>query len=62
MSKFKKELQAALADGHAGKGGSYVVDESGKRLLVERTLSRAEAAAADAEKLKTEVNDVVADS
>ena len=54
MSKGKAEQPAA--DEHAGKGGSYVV-ENGRRVLVERTQSREEAQA-----VKEEVSDVVADS
>lgn len=35
MAKNKPE--PASADEHAGHGGSYVIDENGKRALVERT-------------------------
>ena len=55
MSKIKTE-QPAVDDEHAGKGGSYVV-ENGRRVLVSRTQSRDEAQA-----VKQEVNDVVVDS
>ena len=52
MSKGKAETPATapeLVDEHAGKGGSYLVDEAGKRVLVERTLTQDEAdAKADA--------------
>lgn len=54
MSKGKAEQPAA--DEHAGKGGSYVV-ENGRRVLVERTQSRE-----DAQQVNPKVNDVAADS
>ncbi len=48
MGKVKTETPAvvpAAADEHEGMGGSYLVGEDGKRVLVERTLTQEEAAA-----------------
>lgn len=53
-----KETPATVPDAideHAGRGGSYVIDENGKRVLQERTLSREQAAEA-----AVEVSDVAA--
>ncbi len=56
MGKVKTETPAvvpAAADEHEGMGGSYLVGEDGKRVLVERTLTQ-EAAAALADVLVKE--------
>lgn len=64
MSKSKGTPAAVPdeSDEHAGKGGSYVIGEDGRRELVARTLSREEVKSIDEDKQPKEVNDVATGS